>query len=241
MSSVKDFLFGDQNDKTSMRWQQADNELRWDAIGRTGSAGRQDVLDIFPRGQEALQQGYRAGIDVATRTPMAQGRVLSAAGQHAQAALLRSQDEYRRAILGLPSMMNQNGNIYGNPVGAQPLKIGMAETTRAFDPFYASQRPLFLGSQEQDMQEMAMRRNNPGDHWELASPNKDVNLFPEQFREPVMFQPRGRTFTGGDAPTHGGQGGQAGAPGTQALYNQALSGQIVFPWGTGIVPNWSGV
>lgn len=235
MSSVKDFLFGDQESTKGIRFTQADNERRWDAIGRTGDVSRQDVLDIFPRGQEALQQGYRAAIDVATRTPMAQGRVLSAAGQHAQAALLRSQDEYRRAILGLPSLMNQNGNIYGNPIGAQPLRIGMAESTRAFDPFTNSQRPLFLGSQEQDRQEMAMRRNNPGDYWELASPNKDVNLFPEQFRTPVMYQPNGRTFTGGEAPTHGGSGA---APAGGQLYNAALTGQLNFPWGQ---PNWTGV
>lgn len=231
--SFLDSLFGGESTK-AIKFQRADNRRRQEFLEEMLAMGRQDVLDIIPRGTEALQQGYRAAIDVSRRAPMSQIKTLSRASQRGQEALLGGMDEFRRAIMGDPSRMNQNGNYYANPLGLRPQAIGMGA-----DPgnaFYASQQPMFLGSQEQDRQEMAMRRNNPDDYWELASPNKDVNLFPEQFRESPRYDFSKERIIGGvnSAPVHYG----SGSPDIAALYNQALGGQLNFPWGQ---PNWAGV
>lgn len=247
MSGVRDFIFGDPNDTTGIERTEADNRRRQEFIEEQAALGRRDVLDIIPRGEEALQQGYRAAIDVSRRAPMSQIKTLSRASQRGQEALLGGMDEYKRAIMGMPTRMNENGNFYANPLGLRPQAIGMGA-----DPgnaFYASQQPLFLGSQEQDLQEMAMRRNNPNDFWQLASPNKDVNLFPEQFREPVRYDFRARQTTGGadSAPNHFAGGSMGGPVGETAgvmppdLYNQALGGRLNFPWGQGLTPGWSGI
>jgi hypothetical protein len=174
--SFLDTLFGGESMK-GIYAQQEDNAARQDFIERQAQLGRQDVMDIQPRGSEALQQGYRAATDVARRTPQAQTQVLQNASQRAQESLLSGMNEYRRAILGLPSQQNYN-HIYNNPLGMRPQKLGVGANV----PFYESQRPVFLGTRPEDQMEAAIRKNPD---MLLQDPDwlaQAQALFPERFR-----------------------------------------------------------
>lgn len=139
MSSVKDFLFGGESTK-GIKFQRADNERRQEFIEQQLKQGREDVLNIFPKGQEALQQGYRAAVDVARRAPATQLNVLRDASQQAQEVLYGGMDEYRRAIMGLPTRLNKNP--YRNPAGMRPTVVGKGAGVSA--PFKNSEQPAFL-------------------------------------------------------------------------------------------------
>jgi len=190
-----DDVFGGESDRglTANREELA---RRQEAVERNAALARQDTLDIYPRGQEALQQGFRAAIDVARRTPQAQNRVLQKSGLRAQEALLGGSNAFRQAIMGLPTGMN-NG-MYSNPYGLRPMQIGADAGANV--PFYESQRPMFLGTQEEDGMEAALRKN-PGILEQLWATNPQAlaqaqALFPEKFRQVPRRMADGR-YTGG--------------------------------------------
>lgn len=227
MSGVKDFLFGDPDDKSAMRWQQAANRENQRFAQESTALARQDLLDVFPRAQESLQQANRAAIDVARKAPQSQIRALSRAGTNAQKALMGGMNAYQNAIMGSPTGIS--GDFGQNPAGLRPVAIGMSEFVQAGRPFYGTQQPHFLGTQKRDWEEFTMRKNNPDDFWGLARPAAAPNLFPEQYRKPIRYNFGSNVATGGDvnraAPTYANS--LAGAPpaGLAALDGLTWSGR----------------
>jgi hypothetical protein len=226
MSDAVDFIFGGESTK-GIRFQQDDNRRRQEFVEEQSALGRRDVLDIFPRGQETMQQGYRAAIDVATRAPVKQLQMLRDASNKSQQNILGGMNEYRRAIMGLPSEMQNN--MYRNPLGMRPVQVGAG--TEPGSPFFDSQKPINLGSQAQDQNELARWRNTDLPAWRSVGDSKLQNAYPEQFREPVRYDFGRNTTTGG---------ANSGAD-PAALYNSALAGQqVVLPDGQVLtLPNWS--
>jgi hypothetical protein len=191
---IFDDVFGGESDR-GLTANREEFARRQEAVERNAALARQDTLDIYPRGQEALQQGLRAAIDVARRTPQAQNRVLQKSGLRAQEALLAGSNAFRQAIMGLPTGM---GAPYQNPYGLRPMQIGADAGANL--PFYASQQPMFLGTQEEDGMEAALRRN-PGILAQLWQSNPQSlaqaqALFPERFRQVPRRMADGR-YTGG--------------------------------------------
>jgi len=185
-----DDVFGGESDR-GLKANREEFARRQESVERNAALARQDTLDIYPRGQEALQQGFRAAIDVARRTPQAQNRVLQRSGLRAQEALLGGANAFRQAIMGLPTGMN-NG-MYDNPYGLRPLQMGTDAGINR--PFHDSQRPMFLGTQREDGIEAAIRErpqliNNP-QAMAIAQA-----LFPERFRQVPRRMADGR-YTGG--------------------------------------------
>lgn len=190
LSDAFDSFFGGESDRAPTM-QREENARVQEGVERQGALARQDVLDIYPRGQEALQQGYRAATDVARRAPQAQNRVLQKSGLRAQEALLGGSNAFRQAIMGLPTGM-ENG-MYQNPYGLRPMQIGADAGANL--PFYESQKPMFLGTQEQDGMEAAIRRNP-----ELVNNPQAMAIaqamFPERFRQVPRRMADGR-YEGG--------------------------------------------
>jgi hypothetical protein len=141
----------------------------------------------------------------------------------AQQNILGGMNEYRRAIMGLPSEMQNN--MYRNPLGMRPVTVGAG--AQIGNTFAQSQRPINLGSQAQDRNELARWRNTDLPAWRSVGDDKLVNAYPEQFRDVVRTE--GNRTTGG-VNTQMPQ-----------LYNQALSGATVtLPDGSSFqIPNWS--
>lgn len=206
MSGVVDFIFGEQDNTTGIEYQADDNARRQGFVEEANALARQDVLDIYPRGQEDLQQGYRAAIDVARRAPQAETRVLQNTSQRAQETLLAGQEEYRRAIMGLPSARNFN-NYYDNPLGLKPLTLGAS--VGPMNPFTEAQRPVFLGTPEEDRQEEAQFEQRP-----------------EQTREPVRYDFRTKQFTGGANSGTDATSSPYQFVGWPSLFNSALQGSL---------------
>jgi len=226
MSDAVDFIFGDQESTKGIRFQQDDNRRRQEFLEEQSALGRRDILDIFPRGQESLQQGYRAAIDVATRAPITQNKIIRDASTKAQQNILGGMDEYRRAIMGLPSRIDET-NMYRNPLGLSPVYVGAGEEIG--NTFSQSQRPINLGSQAQDIEEQKRRRNTDAPSWRSVMPEKAANAYPEQYRDPVRYDFKRKQTTGGvDTPM-------------PQLYSQALSGgTITLPDGSSFqIPSWS--
>lgn len=195
-----DSIFGGES-TTGIKFQREDNKRRQQFIEEQAALGRQDVLDIFPRGTEALQQGYRAAQDVLRRGPQAQIQTLQRSSQRAQEPLLQGMNEYRKAIMGLPSQMDPNGP-YGNPLGLRPVTVGGG--AQAALPFHGSQRPLFLGTQQEDGMEAAIR-SNPSAFLAMLQSSPEIlqqamGRAPEQFRQGVRYDFESGQTTGGVIP-----------------------------------------
>jgi hypothetical protein len=141
MGSVTDFLFGGESSK-GIKFQRDDNARRQQFIEDQLKIGREDVLDLYPRGDEALRQGYKAGINVAKRAPGARINLLQDSSRQAQEALYGGMNEYKRAIMGLPSKLNDNP--YNNSQGLRPTVIGQSNPDIAMGPFKNSPMPDFL-------------------------------------------------------------------------------------------------
>lgn len=183
MGFLSDLFGGESN--TGIRAQRAENELNAQIAREMGQVARQDALDIVPRGEEALQQGYRAAIDVARKAPQSQLRLLSRAGEQAQKSVLAGMSSFQDAIMGNPTGINPG--MWKNRAGLKPTAIGMSEFVQAGRPFHGTQQPHFLGTQKRDFEEYKMRMNNPDDYWQLARPDRAADLYPEQYRGVPAF------------------------------------------------------
>ncbi len=195
-----DSIFGGESTK-GIKFQREDNKRRQKFVEEQAALGRQDVLNIVPRGTEALQQGYRAAEDVLRRGPQAQIRTLQRSSQRAQEPLLQGMNEYRRAIMGLPSQMDPN-NPYENPLGLKPIKVGGG--AQPAQPFYGSQSPLFLGTPQEDRMEAAIR-SNPSAFLAMLQSSPEIlqqaiARAPEQFRQGVRYDFESDQTTGGVIP-----------------------------------------
>jgi len=184
MSSVSDWLFGDQNDTTGIKYQEAANRRTQQYAQESTDAARQDILDVFPRAEEAYQQSARSALQTARRAPQSQLNVLSRAGINAQRAILGGMDAYQNAIMGRPTGIG--GEFGQNPAGLRPVMIGMSSAAKAGYPFQ-TEKPLWLGSRDQDLKEVQLQRQSPSIAWRGGSPLRSVNINPEQYRRGVQY------------------------------------------------------
>lgn len=178
-----DSLFGGESDK-GIKLQREQNNQAQQLIEENTAVGRADIQDIIPRGIENLQQGYRSAIDVASRSPQAAIRALNVAGVRGQEALLGGQAAFQNAIMGLPTGIDTN-NMYNNPFGLTPVKATEAAAPEL--AFTQSERPLFLGTREQDVMQDAIRRNPDAVANAIATDpavaRQAAAMFPERFRQ----------------------------------------------------------
>lgn len=140
MGDAVDFIFGEQESTKGIRFQQEDNKRRQDFIEEQAGLARQDVNNIIPQGINALNQGYTAAIDAARKGPQAQIAELQRTGQRAQENILGGMNEYRRAIMGLPSEMDPS-NYYNNRLGMKPIGAAQGNDNT---PFARTDSPAFL-------------------------------------------------------------------------------------------------
>jgi hypothetical protein len=144
MSSVSDWLFGDQESTKGMDIVKGDNQRRLEFVQEQTAQARNDIQNLIPDGARANRVGYRHAIQAAKSGPNAQIDVLRQSGREAQRSLVDGMNEYRAAIMGQPSQINPEFALQ-NPAGFVP--IAAARAAAAKRPFTAS-FPGFLLPQD---------------------------------------------------------------------------------------------
>lgn len=136
--SFTDFLFGGQ-DTRPVEWQSEVNRDIQEYTKYQNELARADAWDLFGLGNNKMNQGYSAAIDVARQAPQTQGNLLARASQQAQGTLLGGMDEYRRAIMGMPLLVD-GSQPNANSAAWRPQALG----SNAAQAVFRGQDPRFL-------------------------------------------------------------------------------------------------
>ena len=128
--SFMDFLFGGQ-DNSGLQWQDRKYNENVERVDSILNRSRDNALNMYQKGDTRAAQGYQEAIDLARQAPITQGTLLARGAQNAQQNLLSGMDEYRRAIMGMPSQFNGT-QLRDNAPGLRPRATGSEAARTVF-------------------------------------------------------------------------------------------------------------
>lgn len=169
--SFLDSIFGGESTK-GLKFNKAENDRKREAIDFNRDMGIDFIREIIPGGINNLNEGYSKAVDASRRGPQAQIAVLQNTGQRAQENVLAGMNEYRRAIMGLPSAQDFN-NYYNNDLGMRPVTPGGAGSAET-QPFWSTKKPDFLP-----------RSPAPGQQAAAAQPAPQQSATPQMTEEDI--------------------------------------------------------
>jgi len=138
--SFMDFLFGGTDD-SGLKWQTRVLNENIERVDGILNRSRDNAFDLFQKGDTRAAQGYNEAIDLMRQAPITQGTLLARGSQNAQQNLLSGMDEYRRAIMGLPSQFDGT-QLRNNAPGLRPRATGSEAARTVFSDV---QTPNFIG------------------------------------------------------------------------------------------------
>lgn len=177
---VFDSVFGGTDTSAQDLQQAANAAARRDILAGTERA-REDVLNLFPSGQQAQAQGFQAALDVLGQSIPGQTDVFTQGNVGAQGQLLAGLPQIQAAILGQPVDLS----------GLQPVNInaptGFAQQRLPFEV-----APNLLSGSSGDLERLLQRLTTPGGGGGGAT----AQPFPNPVR-PIQQEGFGGSFGGG--------------------------------------------